>query len=315
MYLGVDVGGTNLAAGLTDEGGHIRYKTSVHVEKAWSPEEITAQLVLLCRRTAEEANTPWDQIEAVGMGVPGQVDAKAGVVVHSPNVNFRNTPLRALVQQGVDRPVYLENDANCAAIGEYWAGAAKGHDPAVVITLGTGIGGGMVAGGKLYTGCAGGGMEVGHMVTRPGGRQCGCGNLGCWETYGSATGLIRTTREAMAEHPESALWRLCGGDTEKVEGRTPFQAAVEGDATALAVVDTYVHHLAEGLVNVVNLAQPEMICLGGGVSAAPEHLLLEPLRKLVRQGAFDKIHAAHIVRAALGNDAGIVGAAMLCRGE
>ena len=313
MYLGVDVGGTNLAAGLTDGEGKILAKASVPVDRAWDGQEIAGALVRLCRMTAERAGVPLEQVKAVGMGVPGQVDDKNGVVVHSPNMNFRNTPLKQLVEGELGIPVFLGNDANCAAIGEYWAGVAKGCDPAVVITLGTGVGGGMVVGGKLYTGCAGGGMEVGHMITRPGGRLCGCGNRGCWETYGSATGLIRTAREAMAEHPESALWQLCGGDESRVEGKTPFQAAQQGDETAIRVVEEYVKALAEGLINVVALTQPEIVCLGGGVSAAPEQLLLEPLRRQVREGAFDKLHAPRIVRAALGNDAGIVGAAMLCR--
>ena len=179
MYLGIDVGGTNLAAGLTDGEGQILCKASVPVDRTWTDREIAGALARLCRMTVEKGGVPMEKIQAVGMGVPGQVDDKNGVVVHSPNMNFNDTPLRQLVEQQVGIPVYLGNDANCAAIGEYWAGAAKGCDPAVIITLGTGIGGGMVAGGRLYTGRSGGGMEVGHMITRPGGRKCGCGNRGC----------------------------------------------------------------------------------------------------------------------------------------
>ena len=209
-------------------------------------------------------------------------------------------------------PFFLGNDANCAAIGEYWAGAAKGCDPAVVVTLGTGIGSGMVSGGKLFTGFANSGMETGHTIIYPGGVPCTCGNRGCWERYGSATALIRMAREEMAQSPDSLLWTLCGGQAENIQGRTVFQAAREKDPAALRALETFHQGLAIGLINLVNTVQPEIICLGGGISAADDDLLLDPVRALVKQGSYDKTMPTRLEHAALGNDAGVVGAAMLC---
>lgn len=311
-YIGIDVGGTNLVAGLVDEQGSIRNKCSIPVDRSLPAEGLCGQLVQLAREACAAAGVEPGQVEAVGIGLPGLVDNNSGVVVRTVNMPFRNTPLRRLFQAQWDVPVFLGNDANCAAVGEYWAGAAKGCDPAVVITLGTGIGGGLVSGGKLFTGHANSGMEVGHMIIRPGGEPCTCGNRGCWERYGSATALIRLTREEMERSRDSVLWQLCGGDPAKVQGRTAFQGAGQGDPAAKRVLESYLQGLSVGLVNLVNVLQPEIICLGGGVSNAEDDLLLNPLRELVRQGAYDKHAPIRLERAALGNDAGVVGAALLC---
>ena len=311
-YIGVDVGGTNLVAGLVDREGTILYKTGKPVDRALTAEQLCdaiADLALLaCRQGGREP----EEIEAVGVGIPGLVDNKTGMVVQTANMPFRDTPFRTRFQARWDVPVYLGNDANCAAIGEYWAGAAKGCSPAVVITLGTGIGGGMVVDGKLFTGFANSGMEVGHMVIYPGGQPCGCGNRGCWEQYGSATALIRMTREEMERCPDSLRWQLCGGDLSQVQGRTPFQGAAQGDPASGRILERYREGLSLGLINLVNLLQPQVICLGGGISNAEDALLLDPVREQVEQGAYDKNTPVRVVRAALGNDAGVVGAALLC---
>lgn len=307
-YIGVDVGGTNLVSGLVDEQGCILKKVSSPVDKTMSAEQLCREIVCLAKKSCEADG----EIQAVGIGLPGQVDNEKGVVVQTPNMPFKDTPFRALFQKEWDVPVFLGNDANCAAIGEYWAGAAKGCDPAVMVTLGTGIGGGMVAGGKLFTGFANSGMEVGHMIIHPDGALCGCGNRGCWEQYGSATALIRLTQQEMERSRDSALWELCGGDRGKVSGRTAFAGARQGDAAAKRVLDTYLQGLSVGIVNLINVLQPEVICLGGGISNAEDDLLLTPLRDLVAQSAFDKQHPTRLERASLGNDAGVVGAALLC---
>ena len=207
----------------------------------------------------------------------------------------------------------MGNDANCAAIGEYWAGAAKGRETAMMITLGTGIGGGLVIGGKLYAGFAGGGMEVGHMVIDPNGPTCGCGRKGCFEQFASATALIRSAKEQMREVPKSLLWDECYGQVELLQGVHVFRAAKNGDSTALKVLDTYINYLAMGLANLINILQPEVICLGGGISNAQDELFLNPLREQTKKYVFDKAAALCLERATLGNDAGLVGAAMLCR--
>ena len=248
----------------------------------------------------------------MGVGLPGLVDNHTGVVVQTPNMAFSNTPFRELFQKVWNVPVFLANDANCAAVGEYWAGAAKGCDPAVVVTLGTGIGGGLVANGKLFTGYANSGMEVGHMIIKPNGVLCGCGNRGCWEQYGSATALIRLTQAEMEKAPDSVMWELCEGDRFKVQGRTAFQGARLGDAAAKRVLSVYLQGLSIGIINLINVLQPEIICLGGGISNAEDDLLLEPLCELVKQGTFDKSRPTRLEKASLGNDAGVVGAALLC---
>ena len=294
-----------------NEEGTILVKVSHAVNHDFTAEEHCVEIARLARQVCEAGGIDPDEIAAVGVGFPGLVDNDTGVVVQTPNMPFKNTNFRQLFQAQWDVPVCLGNDANCAAIGEYWAGAAKGCSPAMVVTLGTGIGGGMIIDGKLVTGFAGSAMEVGHMIIQPNGLLCGCGSRGCWEQYGSATALIRLTKMEMGRSKDSALWTLCHGDIEKVEGRTAFQAARLGDAAARRALSAYLQGLSVGLINLVNIIQPEIICLGGGISNAEEDLLLDPLRELVNRSTFDKQRPTQLVRAALGNDAGVVGAALL----
>lgn len=312
MYIGIDIGGTNLVAGLTNGKGQIMDKVSRPLDKSWSAEEICSQIALLALQAAEVGGCKPEQITAVGVGLPGVLDNKTGIVVQTPNMPLRNTPFRQLFHEVWDIPLFLGNDANCAAIGEYWAGAAKGCNPTVVVTLGTGIGGGLIVDGKLFTGFAGSGMEVGHMCVHPNGVLCNCGNRGCWEQYGSASALIRITQEEMMNDKHSTLWELAEGDRLKVSGRTAFQAARLGDAAGRRVLSRYLQGVALGLINIVNILQPEIICLGGGVSNAEDDLLLDPLRELVKAGCFDKDTPPRLEKASLGNDAGVIGAAMLC---
>ena len=314
LYIGIDVGGTNLAAGLVNELGRISHQVTTPVPKDMTAERFGAELVGLSRRLCEVGEADPSRIASVGIGLPGAVDNEAGLFVQNPNMPFRdrNVPLREMFQREWEIPVFLGNDANCAAVGEYWAGAAKGCDPAVMVTLGTGIGGGMVIGGKLFTGFANAGMEVGHMIIRPDGIPCGCGSRGCWERYGSATALIGLARQEMERERSSEMWAIADGDIANVSGRTPFQAARLGDPAAKRVLSQYLRGLSVGMINLVNIIQPEIICLGGGVSNAEDDLLLNPLRELVWQGSFDKDHHTRIERASLGNDAGVVGAALLC---
>ena len=313
LYIGIDVGGTNLVAGLVNELGHIFNQVTTPVAKDMTAEQFGGELVRMARRLCEVGETDPSKIESVGIGLPGVVDNKAGLFVQNPNMPFRdkNVPLREMFQKEWNIPVYLGNDANCAAVGEYWAGAAKGCDPAMLITLGTGIGGGLILDGKLFTGFANAGMEVGHMIIQPNGILCGCGSRGCWERYGSATALIQLARQEMEWDRSSEMWVIADGDSFKVSGRTPFQAARLGDPAAKRVLSKYLQGLSVGVINLVNILQPEIICLGGGISNAEDDLLLDPLRELVWQGCFDKNYHTRIEKASLGNNAGIVGAALL----
>lgn len=308
MLIGIDVGGTNLVASKINDEGKILSKISVPVNRAASAEELCADIVSLARSASQN-----DLIEAVGIGFPGLVDNKTGVVIQTPNMPFHNTAFRELFQKEWNVPLYMGNDANCAAIGEYWAGAAKGCDIAVMITLGTGIGGGLMLNGKLFTGFANGGMEVGHMVIDPDGPTCGCGRKGCFEQYASATALIRSAKEAMLSSPDSLMWKACSGNVDTLQGIHVFKAAGEGDVAAQKVLNRYIDYLAIGLANLINILQPEIICLGGGISNAQDTLLLNPLREQVKKYVFDKNAPLSLVKANLGNDAGLIGAAMLCK--
>ena len=313
-HIGIDVGGTNLVAGLVEESGRIVNKVSTPVAKDMTARQFGSELVRMSRRLCEVGEIAPDKVQTVGIGLPGVVDNKRGLFVQNPNMPFRDkdVPLREMFHEEWDVPVFLGNDANCAAVGEYWAGAAKGCDPVVMVTLGTGIGGGMVVGGRLFTGFANSGMEIGHMIIQPNGILCGCGGRGCWERYGSASALIQLTQLEMERDRDSQLWELCGHDPGQVQGRTPFQGARLGDEAAKRVLSNYLRGLSVGMINLVNILQPEIICLGGGVSNAEDDLLLNPLRELVWRGCFDKENHVRIEKASLGNDAGVVGAALLC---
>lgn len=308
LYIGIDVGGTNLRAGLVDEKGGILTAESVPLGNFQGEEAFAAALADLTRRVMDKGQVSAEKVEYVGIGIPGAVSE--GKILYTCNIPMKNVSIEKLFRAHLDLPVLLENDANCAAVGEYFCGAGRGTRNFIVVTLGTGIGGGLILGGKLYTGMGSAG-EIGHMVIHEGGRTCSCGRSGCWETYASATGLIHMTREAIERHPES-LMASAGG---RVEGRTAFDAALQKDAAALEVCETYVNSLAAGLVNLINVLQPEAIALGGGVAGAPDHLLLWPLRKIVEE----QCYGAHtgkltkIIRAQMGNDAGVIGAALLKR--
>lgn len=311
MYVGLDVGGTNLKAGLVDEAGRLLATRKIPLGEFQGDERFVQKLAELTAQAARDGGVLPEKLEYVGMGIPGAV--AEGDILYTCNIPLQNVPIGKLFRRYLDVPVLLENDANCAAVGEYFCGAGRGTRDFAVVTLGTGIGGGFILGGKLYaaSGMAG---EVGHMVVEKGGELCNCGRRGCWEAYASATGLIRMTREAMERDRESLLWEESGGG-RAVTGRTAFAAAARGDGTARALCKTYVEYLAAGVVNLLNILQPEVLAIGGGLSQAEEELLLAPLREIVDRESY----AAHcggkatVVRAELGNDAGIIGAALLRR--
>ena len=302
MYIGIDVGGTNLKAGLVDEAGNI-----VKVERVpldfQGPERFAEILAELSKRVIQE------KVRWVGVGLPGAVDG--GDVLFTTNIPMENVPLERLFRKHLDLPLLLGNDADCAAVGEFFGGAGKGTRDFAVVTLGTGVGAGIIVDGKLRGGLAS--SEAGHMVIIQDGEPCNCGRRGCWERYASATGLIQQTRRAMEAHPESLLHEIAAENG--VEGRTAFQAAEAGDEAALEVCRNYVNYLAGGLTSLINILRPEAVAIGGGVAAAPERLLLEPLREAVAKESFSR-HGGRItkvLRAERGNDAGIIGAAMLGR--
>jgi len=311
LYLGIDLGGTNIKVGLVTAGGEVVRTVSAPTDLPRSAEEVCGDMVRLCREVLDDAG---ETAAAVGVGCPGTVDGESGRVVYSNNLRWVDFPLRDYLSARLELPVTIGNDANVAAYGEAAAGCARGAESAVILTLGTGVGGGVILGGRLLTGFTGAASELGHMVTADGGEPCTCGRKGCFETCASATALIRMTREAMAEHPESLLHTaalLDGG----VSGRTAFDAAELGDETAGAVVRRYEHGLAVGIANIINIFFPEVVGLSGGVANQGEKLLV-PLRAEVEPMVFGHAYAkkkTRLVGCTLGYRAGIIGGAMLAR--
>ncbi len=310
-YVGIDLGGTNIVAGLVDENYQILRKSSRKTNRP-RPAEAIAQDMAACALDAikQEGLEP-EQVEWIGIGTPGIANYATGIVEFSNNLGFYNVPLAEWVSQATNRPAFIENDANAAAYGEYIAGAAKGATNAVCITLGTGVGGGIIIDGKIYSGSNFGGAEIGHTVINMDGPECSCGRHGCFEVYSSATGLVRMTKEAMEKHPESIMHKEAA-ERGKVSARTAFDCMRKGDKTAKEVVDYYIRTLAAGITNVINEFQPDILCIGGGVCNEGDALLL-PVREIVAREVYTRNSKknAEIVIAKLGNDAGVIGAAFL----
>lgn len=312
VKIGVDLGGTNIVVGVVNEQYEILAKTRCKTNAGRSAEEIMQDMAHLCRQAAEQAGVSLSEVASVGIGCPGTCNTQTGIVEYANNLNFENVPVVARMHELLGVPVYIGNDANAAALGEALAGAAKGADSCVCITLGTGVGGGIVIDGKIYEGCNYAGAELGHTVIQMNGEPCTCGRNGCWEAYASVTALVRQTKKAMETHPRSAMWQLTNGDINNVTGLTAFDAMRAGDTVAAAVVDQYIEYVACGVIDTVNIFQPDVICIGGGISHEGETLLV-PLREKVTLERYSKFckRQTKIVAAVLGNDAGIIGAAYL----
>ncbi|MBO5783073.1 MAG: ROK family protein [Clostridia bacterium] len=308
IYVGIDLGGMSAKAGVFKDGELI-LKERVETNPSDGFQGVADKLVFLAKSVTQNAGFSFKNVQAIGIGSPGVIDSAKGVVAKWGNYNWIDVPLGQEVARLTDKKVYLTNDANAAALGEAKFGVGAKYKDCLLITLGTGVGGGIVLDGKLFEGFRSAGAEVGHTVVEVGGRKCGCGRCGCFEQYSSAMALIRDTKEAMEKAPDSALWQVAEGDLEKVSGSTAFKAAAQGDKVAQAVLDQYVRYLGEGIANLINIFRPEAIMLGGGVSNAGD-ALLTPVKAYVEQNIYvDTDYAPiDIVRATLGNDAGIYGA-------
>ena len=311
VRIGIDVGGTNLVAGAVDEHGRILSKAGVRASRFADGRAAVEGMLRIAREAAEQAGVAPEEVRSVGIGIPGSVDNASGTVIKTLNAPLDDTPLRQLFQHEWDVPVCLQNDACCAVLGEGLAGCGRDSDFLMMFTLGTGVGGSYLR--KTAHGLELHGTEIGHMVIRIGGYPCPCGRRGCWEQYSSATALKRQTREAMLRDRSSAMWALCGGDLEKVSGKTSFQAMERGDETAGELCGIYLSDLADGIANAVNIFSPDMICLGGGIAREKEENLLDPVQRMVEERTKVKQgeHRTRFARAELGADAGIVGAALL----
>lgn len=312
-HLGIDIGGTNIACGIVTEECEIIARSKVKTNSPRPYSEILADIIHAAELACAEAGITPKDLGSIGIGCPGTCNQDTGVVEYSNNLGFENAPLRTDIEKKFGVPTFLGNDADAAAYGEYCAGAAKGANSAVVITLGTGVGSGIIIDGKIYSGSNFAGGEIGHTVIVVDGRPCTCGRKGCFEAYSSATGLVNMTREFSEKYPDSLMSRLIKQDG-KVSARTAYQAMKQGDEAGKLVTDMYVKYLAVGITNVINIFQPDILCIGGGVCNEGDTLLI-PLKKAVAEQVYSKRSAKNtgIVICSLGNDAGIIGAAMLHR--
>lgn len=310
-YVGIDLGGTNIVAGVVDEEYNIIAKASTKTNCPRPEKEIADDMAKVALQAVKNADLTIDDIEWIGVGTPGIANSSTGIIEYSNNLGFKDTPMVKYIQETIDKPVFIENDANAAAYGEYVAGAAKGAKNAVCITLGTGVGGGIIVDGKIYAGSNYAGAEIGHTVIEVDGAQCSCGRKGCFEAYSSATGLIRMTNEAIEMFPDCKMAEMAA-EKGKVTARTSFDAMRAGDKAAKDVVDKYIKYLAAGITNTINIFQPDVLCIGGGVCNEGDPLLL-PVKALVKEEVYTRNSEknAEIVIAKLGNDAGIIGAAFL----
>ena len=314
MYtIGIDLGGTNIVASVVDDDYNIIGTSKTPTNSPRSADEIFDDIADVCEEAVKTAGLTMEDIDSVGMGTPGTVN-QDGVIEFANNLAFNNVPARTMLAKRINKPeekVFIENDANCAALGEAYAGCGNGAKDFVAVTLGTGVGSGVIIGGKIVNGVNYAGGECGHMVIVVDGEQCSCGRKGCWEAYASATALIRQTKKAMEEYPDSLMHKLAK-EEGKVSGRTAFDAMRLGDIAGIKVVDDYIQYVACGLINIVNALQPEIICIGGGICNEGE-TLMKPLRRFVQSERYS-IHSkiqTKIVKAELGNDAGVIGAALL----
>jgi glucokinase len=312
FVLGIDIGGTNLVVGsVSEDGTRIVAVASEPTHAEAGAKDVLERLVGLADRAiaATRAEIPGAEILGVGVGAPGPLDTKRGIVLLTPNLGWVNLPLRQIIHDRLGLPAALDNDANCAVLGEWWVGAARGARHAIGITIGTGIGGGLILDGKLYHGASDVAGEIGHTTIDTEGRRCKCGNYGCLEAYASGPNIALRAVEEIEAGAVSRLPSLVGGDLSKVTAQTVYQAAQDGDDLALEVVNDTARFLGVGIGNLLNVFNPEAVVVCGGVTLAGDHLFV-PLRREVARRAFKPaVAACRIVPGELAGTAGVYGAA------
>lgn len=316
-YLGIDVGGTNIVAGVVrkfQDNYEVISKASCKTNAPRTEDEICNDIELISNLALDKANISIDDVPFIGIGTPGSVNSKTGIVGYTNNLYFKNWHLKKLMEDRFNKQTFISNDANAFAYGEFIAGALKDSNNAIAITLGTGIGSGIIIDRKLYTGENFAAGEVGHMVIVKDGRRCSCGRLGCWEAYASATGLINLTKETVMkmDHFEQTYIFKHSEGLMKIDGKTAFDAMRAVDDLGCQIVNKYIEYLSCGLANLINILQPDKICIGGGISKEGE-TLLNPLRDCIIREKYKVLNSNDpiICAAQLGNDAAIIGAACI----
>jgi glucokinase len=311
VYIGIDLGGTGIAVGIVTEEGKIIQKGSAPTLAMRPYQEIVKDMAAVSLEILKEAGLTIQDVRSVGIGVPGIANPNTGVVVFCTNLSWHDVPLREEFQKYIDKPVFIDNDATVAGYAESVAGISAGCHSSVFLTLGTGVGGGIVINGKPWSGFHNVGSEIGHITLELDGEPCSCGNKGCLERYCSATAIIRMARQALAVHPESLMMELCQNNMENVNAKLVFDAAREGDETALKIFRRYVKYMAQAINNIIAFLDPEVIVLGGGVSKAGDFLLDAVRAEVPQYLMFKTMPHPRVEIASLGADAGIIGAAML----
>ena len=311
IRIGVDVGGTGIQIGVVDRKYHIIRESSIPTRTDLPFDVQIKQIVDCIVSTVQSAGFSEEEIESVGVGIPGIASAVTCEIIKCTNMGWFHVPFRQVFNRFMNKPVHIDNDANVAALAESVAGVSAGTSSSVFITIGTGIGSGIIINGRIWSGAHHIGGELGHVIFDLGGVPCTCGNHGCLERYCSATALIRMAREAVAEHPDSLILRSVGNDPSRIEAKTVFDAAHAQDPVALDVYNHYIDCLAQAVGSVVNLLDPEVIVLGGGVSKAGSFLLDPLTREYSKYVLFNDQPLPPVKLAVLGSEAGIIGAAML----
>ncbi|MCL2874109.1 MAG: ROK family protein [Defluviitaleaceae bacterium] len=314
--IGIDLGGTNISIGVISENCEISSKLVIPVKQAATggkqSKEIIDDIISGMLNLLKAEGLTYADIDLIGIGVPGIVNADSGVIIYTPNLELKNVPIKEIIEIKTKISVKISNDANCAALGEVLAGSAKGAENVILLTLGTGVGAGIIIDGKIYSGCYSAGGEIGHAVIAVDGRRCGCGRNGCFEAYASATALAKDALETLRCYPNSFLIEICENSLDKINGKMIFEAAASGDECAQVVVSRYIKYLGEGVITIVNIFRPEKIVLGGGIADAGD-FLIKSVNEYIKDKCMggDLLPVPPIVKAVLGNDAGVIGAGML----
>lgn len=311
MYVGVDLGGTNIAVGLVDENSILKYHKSTPTRAERGSKEVIKDIIKLINETIRDYGINKETVKAIGIGVPGIAEPNSGEVIYCVNLGWNNVPLKQDLEKELNIPVFVDNDATVAGLAEYKIGTMRNCESGVFITLGTGVGGGIVINGKVRSGFNGVGSEIGHMIVGENFYPCNCGRNGCLETFTSSTALINYTRKLIGEGNETSIVKKIKGSLEEINGRIIFEAAKEGDYVANQAVDRLVKYLAIGITNIINIIDPEIIALGGGLSGAGDFLLAKVQEEVERVRYMKMIPIGKIVLATLRNEAGIIGAAAL----
>lgn len=311
-YIGVDLGGTNIVVALISDNGEIIEEINKPTQKERDIESIFDDIIEMCLYFIKKYALNQENLSGIGIGIPGTIDCKNNIILYSNNIKIENFNVQEYFNNKIKFKISIANDADCAALGEVVAGSAKGCSDAIIVTLGTGVGGGIVINNKIFSGFYPGGAELGHQIVEKDGLLCSCGNKGCLEAYASATGLINMSKAKAAKNPESLLYKMVNGDLEKINGKIPFDAAKENDETAINVVNDYIEYLSIGIANIVNIFKPEVVLLSGGISKQKDNLIV-PLKEKVRKKIFGGRMETEIKVASLEDKAGLIGAAMLLK--